>query len=786
MIKNYIKIGIRNIIRQPGYSLINITGLAVGMACAIMILLWVNHELSFDRFHTDGRHIFRVVHEAGDNGRKVNIARTPIPLGPALKQEIPGVDAMSRMAITRGPLSHWNQVYQENQLHFVEPDFLNMFSFPLLKGDKDSALAQKNSIILSEATAVKYFGNKNPLGEVMTIYGTLDLTVTGIIKNIPGNSHLQFNVLMPFELLQNFGFPMENWNNSNNAIYTYIKLKSNVSQSQFQHQLSDIIHKHSPRSTSHVYMQPLFDIHFQPGLAGDIKGHGSRQNVTIFSLLAFFILLVAGINFMNLTTARSASRAREIGIRKVSGGKRPDLILQFLGESIFLSLLSLLLALVLVELLLPLFNHLADKQLDLRHFSRHSYLQILGITLLTGIFSGCYPALYLSSFQPHRVLKGSFKSGSTGSKLRKSLTVVQFAISSALIICTIIAYNQLHLIQNKNLGFDTDQLIYTRTNSTLRKNFKSYKTELQQETGILSISNASHVLTDVTHMISDVDWQGNQSNTKAEMNLLLVDPDFIPTMKMEVLKGRNFSQERTADLGKAFIINEEAVKHMGLTDPIGKTISTQPFSGPIIGVAKNFNFKPLRNEVEPMLMVASPREQYVNYIRLHPGDIPHTIGRIKKIWEKWSPDNPFQFHFMNDAIDKMYTGEKRQGDLFQYFTILALLLSSLGLFGQASYVTQQRKKEIGIRKVIGATTPGIFRMLYLEFWNWVALANLIACPIAYFPMKKWLSGFVVRTDISVWLFLGTVIATSLVALVTVAYHTITTAMANPLQAIRHE
>ncbi len=504
--------------------------------------------------------------------------------------------------------------------------------------------------------------------------------------------------------------------------------------------------------------------------------------IKMFSLLAFFILLLTGINFMNLTTALSANRAREIGIRKISGGKRPDLILQFLGESIFLSLL----ALVLVELMLPLFNILAEKQLSLLLFSRHFNLQILGITLLTGLLSGCYPAMYLSSFQPVRVLNGPFKSGSTGATLRKTLTVVQFAISSALIICTIIVYNQLQLIQNKNLGFDTDQLIYTRLNSKLRENYKSYKTELQQETGIASISNASHILTDVTHMMSNIDWQGNQSHTKAEMNFLLVDPDFIPTMNMELLQGRNFSVEHRADGERSFIINEEAASQMGLTNPIGKTITTTMLSGPITGVVKNFNFKPLRNEVEPMLMIYSNREQVVNYIRLKPGDIPQAIGRIKKVWEKWSPETPFQYHFMNDSINSMYQGEKRQGDLFRYFTILALLISALGLFGQASYVTEQRKKEMGIRKVIGATVPGIFKMLYRDFWNWVAIANLIAWPIAYLSMKKWLSGFVVRTDISLWLFVGTALATSLVALATVAYHTLTTATANPLQSIKHE
>ena len=786
MIKNYMKIGIRNIIRQPGYSLINISGLAVGMACAIMILLWVNHELSFDHFHTDGGRIFRAVHEIAAIGKHVKVARTPIPLGPAIRKDFPEVEAMSRLAITRGLLRYKDQSYQEDQLHYVEPDFLNMFSFPLNQGDPRTTLTDRYSIILTEDMAVKYFGKKDPIGQVLTLFGTLDLTVTGIVKNPPSQSHLQFKFLLPFELLEEFNYPMESWNNFNNPIFTYIKLKPNVSPSQFEKKISNIFCAHIANSSSKPHLQPLYDIHFQPGLAGDIKGHGSRQNVTIFSLLAFFILLVAGINFMNLTTARSANRSREIGIRKVSGGKRSDLILQFLGESIFLALMSLLLALVLVELMLPVFNFLAEKELNLRLFSRHFNLQILGIALLTGILSGCYPAIYLSSFQPARVLKGSFKSGSTGSKLRKSLTVVQFAISSALIICTIIVYNQLRLIQNKNLGFDTDQLIYTRLNSNIRRNFNSYKSELLQETGIASISNASHVLTDVTHMISHIDWQGNQTNTTAEMNLLLVDPDFIPTMKMELLKGRNFFGQKSGNNEETYIINQEAARQMGMSEPLGKTITTPMFTGPIIGVVKDFNFKPLRKEMEPMLMVSSSQEQFVNYIRLNPGDIPRTLGRIKKSWDKWSPDAPFQYHFLNDAIDQMYKGEKRQGDLFRYFTFLALLISSMGLFGQASYVTQQRKKEIGIRKVIGASVPRIFKMLYMEFWSWVAVANLVAWPITYIAMKQWLTGFVVRTSINIWLFVATAIATSLVALLTVAYHTITTATANPLQALRHE
>jgi len=782
MFANYLKIAFRNIRKQKGYSFINIFGLASGMACCLLILLWVQDELSFDKFHKNSENIYRVVQEADHAGQKVRLSRTPPLLGPVLKNEFPEIDKAARCWMADITFQFNNRLYA-NEGIITDTDFLKMFTYPLLKGEIESALSDPSSIVITSEMAIKIFGNSDVIGEVIKSAGGNDYQITAIVENPSQNSHQKFDFLLPFSIFNEFGSHM--WAISNNPMYTYILLKGDSSPEIVDKKIGDIITKNAPETITRVYLQPLESIYLYSDFAGDLGGHGDIKYVYIFFMVALFIITIACINFMNLSTARSGGRSKEVGIRKVVGAEKSQLIRQFFGESLFLSILALLFACIFVLLFLPTFNNLSGKQLNFNFSDMTLILGFIGITLFTGIVSGSYPALFLSSFRPVQALKGRAVSGTKSKVLRKILVLIQFTLSIILITSTFVVYNQLSFMRNMKLGFDKECLLYLPMNDAIRENFQPIKDELLNNSTIDNVTYSSHILTDVTHVHGNLEWEGKDPAREVPMNCLMVDEDFVKTMEMEIVDGRDFLKELKSDEGETYIVNETAAAIMGFSSPVGKEITYQKKKGRIIGVVKDFHFKPLHKELEPMILINSSDERFYMYIRIS-GDISASIQSIKTVWNRFFPDVSFEYKFLDKSLDNMYISEMRVGKIFNYFTALAIIISCLGLFGLASFTAEQRTKEIGIRKVLGASVTTIVLLLGREFVKWVVIANLFAGPIAYFVMKNWLANFAYRTNFSIWTFIYSGMLAFIIALVTVSYQSVKAAVTNPVESLMYE
>ncbi len=792
MFRNYLKIAFRNLWKHKIFSFINITGLAIGMAVCILILLWVRDELNFDKFQENSPQLYRVIQEADYAGHDIRMARTPFPLGPALKNDFPEISDAARVFVNGMQVKVGEKTFEDDEMIFADPSFLKMFSFPLLQGDAATALSNPLSIILSEETAQKYFGTRDALGKTLMVMNKLQVQVTGIMKNTPRNSHLQFDFIVPMNILKEFGFDIDQmpWTNSNNSLYTYVMLQKNAGMQDVDQKISHIMAKHVSTSANRMFLQPFSQIHLHSNFLGDVEGQGDIKYVYIFSIMAVFVLLIACINFMNLTTARSGNRAKEVGMRKVIGASRKDIVKQFFGESVFMSLIALGFAIVLVELLLPVFNHLSNKELAVDYLGNSGMLLgLIGIALLTGLVAGSYPALFLSSFQPVKVLKGSLRSGAKNSLFRKVLVITQFSLSIILIIATTVVYSQINYMSKKNLGFDKEQLVYIHLNRAAREKCEPLKNELLKNPNVVDVTVASHLLTDVTHAFDHVSWEGKNPDENVTMNGISVDYDFIKTLGMQLAAGRDFSEEHTTDATQAYIINEAAAKKMGFDSPVGKQFSLSEEMnrpGTIIGVLKDFHFKPLSKEIEPMVIFLGQRERFYLYARVKPGNISATVSQLEKTWKNIVPGAEFRYGFFDEAIAELYTNEKRVGNLFEYFTVLAIFISCLGLFGLASFVAEQRTKEIGVRKVLGASVPSVVTLLSREFSLWVLLANIIAWPVAWYFMNKWLLNFAYRTQLQIWIFVFAGALAMLIALLTISIQAVKAATVNPVESLRYE
>ncbi len=792
MFSNYLKTAFRNLWKYKIFSFINITGLAIGMAVCILILLWVNDELYFDRFQENAPQLFRVIQEADYAGHDIQIARTPFPLEPALRNDFPEIADAARVFINGMTVKVGEKIFEDDKMIYTDPSFLKMFSFPLLQGDAATALSNPLSIVLTEKMAKKYFGTRDALGKTLTVENQFQVQVTGIIKDIPRNSHIQFDFIVPLDIVKEFGFDIDQmpWTNSNNSLYTYVMLRENANMQEVNQKISDIMAGHVSTSANRMFLQPFSRIHLHSDFLGDVEGQGDIKYVYIFSVMAIFVLLIACINFMNLTTARSGSRAKEVGMRKVIGASRRDIVKQFFGESILLALIALGFALFMVEIFLPVFNHLSGKQLAIDYLANYQMLfGLIGIALLTGLVAGSYPALFLSSFRPVKVLKGSLKSGAQRSFFRKVLVVTQFSLSIILIIATTVVYSQINYMNKKNLGFDKEQLVYIHLNSEARKKYEPLENELLKNPNVLNVAVASHLLTDVTHAFDHVSWEGKNPDENVTMNGISVDYNFIKTLKMELAAGRDFNREHSTDATGAYVINEAAARKMGFASPVGKQFSLSEKMnrpGTIIGVVKDFHFKPLSKEIEPMVMFLGERERFYLYVRVKPGNISNTISELKNTWKSLIPGAQFHYGFFDEAQAKMYDNERRVGTLFNYFTVLAIFISCLGLFGLASFMAEQRTKEIGVRKVLGASVPNVIVLLSREFSLWVLLSNVIAWPVAWFFMNKWLHNFAYRTQLELWIFIFAGILALVIALFTVSWQAIRAATANPVKSLRYE
>ncbi len=793
MIKNYLKIAFRNLWRHRVFSFINIMGLTVGMTAFFLIFLYVKFELSYDSFNSKANRIYRVVCDIKTPTETLNASGPSWAIAPHIKNDFPEIESAVRITGSSLLVRKGDVKFQEDNSLFADSSFFQMFDFKLLKGNPKTVLADQFSIVLSETAAKKYFGNAEPIGQtVLLTDGNFNAKITGIMQDMPENSTIKADMLVSMTTLtQKFNPDIDNqWGNYGNR--TFLLLKPGSSAKALQAKLPAFLEKRNGDEMKKLQMfptlmlEPLRDVYLRSTRDGSKTGNIS--NVYIFSIVAIFILLIACFNFVNLTTARSAERAKEVGIRKVVGALQAQLAKQFIGESIILCLIAFILSVILAALLLPLFNQLSGKIISHNIFSHPEYLLILFLTSLgIGVLAGIYPALVLSSFQPITVLKGRFATSLKGIILRKGLVVAQFTISIALIIATIVVYNQMRFMRSQDLGFNKDQKLILDTHGD------SLKTVLKQEVSILP-----GVIS--TSMAGSVPGGGNPGaysqleNMKGEMqianlDLYFVDYDYIPQYKMKILAGRTFSKDFGTDTTQAMIVNEAAMKLFGYSSPkqiIGKKFDQWGRKGMIIGVVQDFHFRSLQEVIKPLSIRIEPNGCDLITVNVSGKNLPSTISAIENKWKALIPHRPFSYYFLDEFFDKQYRAEDRFGRLFLNFAILAIFISCLGLLGLASYSTMQRTKEIGVRKVMGASVVNIVNLLSKDFLKLVIISFVIASPIAWYFMHKWLSGFAYKTNVSWWIFAAAGIAALLIALTTVSFQAIKAAVTNPVKSLRTE
>ena len=806
MYKNYLNTAIRNLGRHKGYSFINVAGLALGMACCILILLWVQDELSYDRYHKNADRLYRVVVKGRMSNREINFSTSPAPLAKALMDEFPEVLQAARFLRSRNVLiGHQEKQFNEGFILYTDPNFFDMFSIPLIKGDPQNVLRAPNSLVITQKAALKYFGNQDPVGKTLTFNGQTDFRVTGLAANVPSNTHFHSDFFASLASIPDSR--SQNW--FSNPYHTYIVLKEESSPGELQAKLPGIITKYMGpiakkvmgitlqefRSSGNAFgyfLQPVIGIHLHSDLEYELEPNGSFVYVCIFSLIALFILVIACINFMNLATARSASRAKEVGVRKVLGSDRWMLIQQFLTESVLLSLLSLALAVGIVVLLQPVFNSLSGKHLDIAAYGGRVLLPgLLAVILLAGIFAGSYPAFFLSAFKPVSVLRGIVKTGRKSAGLRNGLVVFQFSISIVMLVGTFVVYHQLDYMRNKRLGFEKEQLLVIQRAGSLGQDKEAFRNEMVQSGGVENVSYSNGIpgrhLGDFTHVA-----EGASAEDMVRMFLLFADFDYLDTLRMEMIEGRYFLKNRPADRNSV-ILNETAAAALGMENPVGKRIIRGSLSSggseffTIIGIVKDFHFESLHRKIRPIAVYLLPAEdaRYAS-VRIRAENIPRTLAFIANKWNKFVPGKPFEYFFLDDDFDRLYRAEKKVGKLFSAFAVLAVLVACLGLFGLASFTAEQRTKEIGIRKVLGASVPDIVTLLTKEFSRWVLLSNMIAWPVAYFATNRWLQNFAYRTRIGPWVFLLAASAALFIAMITVSFQALKAATANPAIVLKYE
>ncbi|HUT08476.1 MAG TPA: ABC transporter permease [Candidatus Latescibacteria bacterium] len=788
---SYIQVALRKIKRQKGYSFINIASLAVGLACSVLMMLWVREELGFDRFHANRDSIYRLVTETRNETAVALDARAPTPLGPAIKSAIPEVVDFCRYRTSKSyPIKSGDKISFGDLVGIADPSFFTMFTFPFLKGDPKTALDGPRSIVVTESLARKFFGDEDPMGKLLTV--TRDsYTVTGVIRDVPENSHLHFACVIPIINMREYHHvDFESWNSR--FFNCYVRLAPRAGPSETIAKISGLLAKSMNKSNIALRIQPLKDIHLRSEFAFDLDNYaqGSASTLTLFSIAAAAILLLACINFMNLATARSANRAKEVGLRKVTGARRSDIVRQFLGESVVLSFLGLGLALLLIWAVLPLFNGLAGKQLPFgRLFDPGLLAAVLGVTLLAGLLAGSYPALYLASFEPARVLKGTFFGGERGQAvLRKSLVVLQFALTVFFVMGTIIVDKQLRFVRAKNLGIDTHQVVTTQLVA------EGLKEPWLADSRILSGSQSAPPGSAMRAAV-EVSWEGKSPDDHTPFFPVPVDPDYIDTFRAEMAEGRFFAKETASDRTEAVVVNETAARAMGSGSALGKRLTvtamsiegrTETMTYTVVGVMRDFHQTSLRQAIEPMVFTWNGDQGPWINLRISPVGIADTIKFLETTWKSFEQEYPFRFEFLDDMFDAFYKQDRRTRSILGVFMLLALFTACLGLVGLASFIAEKKTKEIGIRKVLGASARGIVLMQTREFLGWVLVANVVALPAAYLAAGRWLQGFAYRVNPGVTPALLATAFSLMVAFLSVAYKAVQAARANPIDSLRFQ
>ncbi|MET0636200.1 MAG: ABC transporter permease [Chitinophagaceae bacterium] len=789
MIRNYLKIAFRNLLRHKAYSLINIAGLAIGMASSVLILLWVRHEKSYDLFHDNARQIYRIT----ANASEFKVAVNPGVMGPVLKQEMPVVKNYVRFTHPSPTLFQTGQnKFHEQNVFYTDASIMEVFSFKLIEGDRATAMSRPDAVILTKSLAKKYFGDQPAIGQILRKDNNTNVTVTAVMEDLPGNSHLNFDALMPISAIESTNSDLMDKRWDNFGFYCYLLLDKNKPSDRealrsYETQIDTIFNKNNlPGFVVTFQLQPLTDIHLRSHLQAELPGNGNVQYVNIFLIVALFILVVACINFMNLATARSARRAREVGIRKVSGALRGQLIRQFLGESLIISFLALFFAICLLLIFLPLFASISGKDIGYNSMDAGFWTGMFTIAIVTGLISGSYPALFLSGFRPVKVLKGSLQKAGGSLIFRNGLVVTQFIVSIVLLIGTIVVYRQLHFIRNRNMGFEKENLLYMPINGELQNKLGALRAALYQNPLTNNYTMVGDLPTDLQSGTINVVWEGKDPNLQVVVPNLAMSENFQEVFKMKLLSGRGFTKDFKGD-STNYLINEKAVALMGMTveNAVGKPLSMWDRKGRIIGVLKDFNFKPVQEPIEPLIVNLNDWGGFI-MVRTLPGNTEATIHALEKISTTLNPAYPFTYNFFDQDLANLYKGEERLGTLFNIFAVLAIFISCLGLYGLSAFMAEQRRREIGVRKVLGASVFSIVYLLSTGFTRLILLAILIAIPLSWITINKWLESFAYHININWLVFVIAACSALLIAWATVGFESVKAAVMNPVKSLRTE
>ena len=792
MIKNFIKIAMRSLLKHKSSTFINISGLAIGLAATIMILMWIQHELSYDKFFTDYDLLYRVEQDQSyGEGNPYHVNVTPVPAGPVWKNEISEINdacrfnSLPRILFERGDLKIF-----EDRVSAVDSTFFRMFDFRFLYGEPGTSLNEPHSIVLTRELAEKYFGDENPIGQQLTVERQMVFVVTGVLDEMPDNTVITFDALIPYEFLYEIGVARDDtW--GSNSIVTYVKLVQNANLEQVGEKLTEIIGQHRNNSTAEFMVNPVHRLRLH-GYFGYANPVGAMAYIYIFGAISIFVLLIACINFINLSTARSANRSKEIGIKKVSGAQKGSIRTQFMIESVLQVFIALVFALILVGLLLRVFNTTSGKQFEVSDIFRLQYIiAYILLAVFTGLLAGLYPSFYLASFKPLEVLKGERSGGSRSGRLRKVLVVIQFVLSVFLATCGLVIYSQVNYMRDIDLGYDKKNTMSINMLDNVVSNYNTLKRELESHPLIESVSGSMSRPDYMGSNSGNVDWEGKDPEQRALVGFNRVDYDFCETMGISIKYGREFSEEYAADMARDtignFLINEEVARLMGHENPVGMRFSFGGTRGTVIGVMNNFYFKPASEVIEPMAFVCSgPRSLNYIVVRINPAGRTEALVALEEIWARVIPDYPLDYTFVEDSLENMYRSETRMGDLFKYFTFLAIILAAMGLYGLSSFIAEQKSREIGIRKVMGASVQSVVGKLTSEFLMLVGIALVVGMPLAWLYINNWLKDFPYKPGINPMIFVLVAVLSLSVAALAVSFQSFRAARTNPADTLRIE
>jgi len=788
MLQNFLKVAWRNLFRGKGFSFINISGLAVGMASALLILVWVQNELSYDRFYTHSDRLYQLWRNGKDNTGLLSFNTIPQIVAPTMKQDYPEVERASRvfwgetLLLSRG----------DKKLNIVgtmaDPDFLTMFDFPLLRGDRATALIQPTQMVITERTAKTFFGNEDPIGKTIRLDNKYDYAVSAVLKDLPNNTRFDFEFILPWDYVRRQGATDSLWDK--NSVQAFVMLKPHTELAAYNAKTKNIYKEHGNPYFAESFLYPVSRLRLYSDFENGKAVGGRIDRVRIFIVIAVFILLIGCINFMNMSTARSEKRAKEVGIRKVSGALRGSLIGQFLGESVLLAAFAGVIALGLAEVCMPFFNMVTGKTLAIGFSHLYFWLLFVGFVVLTGVLAGSYPALFLSSFRPVQVLKGSFKKVNALVTPRKILVVLQFSFAIILVICTLVIERQVKYAQDREVGYDKRNMIWAFLSADIIKNYASIKNDLLSQGIATAVTRSSAPLTE-SWSTGGANWPGKDPNDRTDFNLFDCDGDIVKTAGLQLVAGRDIDPKRYPTDSTAVLLNETAVKVMGFKDPVGKIINPGAWgvkNWHVVGVVKDFIMESPFEKIKPMV-INGPRASWFNlfHIKLNAAhSTAQNLAGVERVLKQYNPQYPFEYHFIDQQYAKKFEDERASGTLTAAFAGLTIFISCLGLFGLAAYMAENRTKEIGVRKVLGASVVSIARLLSGDFVKLVLIAVVVASPVAWWVMSRWLAGYPYHIGLSLWVFVAAGLGAVGIALATVSFQAIRAAMANPVRSLHNE